>query len=39
MTSVLARSDSPCILLFTQNRKEVRLLCAEAEPQEKAEPM
>lgn len=39
MTSALACSDPPCGLLFTQNRKEVRLLCAEAEPQEKAEPM
>ena len=37
MTSALACSDPPCISLFTQNRKEVCLLCAEAEPQEKAE--
>lgn len=39
LTSALACSNPPCILLFTQNRKEVCLLCAEAEPQEKAEPV
>lgn len=38
-TSALAWSDPVRILFFAQNRKEVRLLCAEAELQEKAEPM